>query len=211
MKNAKTLIKSQCRNTHQALMCFLCFFFFFAGMHQVVHAVPDVAMKIDQDVHITGIVQDTNKEPMIGVSVMVKGTTNGTVTDIDGNYSLSVQGSKSVLVFSFVGYVTKEVTVGSQKTINVTLAEDSKMIDEVVVIGFQSQKKGNLTAAVASVSAETLEDRPVANIGQALQGMVPGLNISIEGGDPNKVPNLNIRGATTFKGGETMRVKVRSV
>ena len=71
MKNAKTLIKSQCRNTHQALMCFLCFFFFFAGMHQVVHAVPDVAMKIDQDVHITGIVQDTNKEPMIGVSVMV--------------------------------------------------------------------------------------------------------------------------------------------
>lgn len=199
MKNAKTLIKSQYRNTHQALMCFLCFFFFFAGMHQVVHAVPDVAMKIDQDVHITGIVQDTNKEPMIGVSVMVKGTTNGTVTDIDGNYSLSVQGSKSVLVFSFVGYVTKEVTVGSQKTINVTLAEDSKMIDEVVVIGFQSQKKGNLTAAVASVSAETLEDRPVANIGQALQGMVPGLNISIEGGDPNKVPNLNIRGATTFR------------
>ena len=146
MKNAKTLIKSQCRNTHQALMCFLCFFFFFAGMHQVVHAVPDVAMKIDQDVHITGIVQDTNKEPMIGVSVMVKGTTNGTVTDIDGNYSLSVQGSKSVLVFSFVGYVTKEVTVGSQKTINVTLAEDSKMIDEVVVIGFQSQKKGNSDA-----------------------------------------------------------------
>ena len=67
------------------------------------------------------------------------------------------------------------MTVGSQKTINVTLAEDSKMIDEVVVIGFQSQKKGNLTAAVASVSAETLEDRPVANIGQALQGMVPRL------------------------------------
>ncbi|MFR7466257.1 MAG: carboxypeptidase-like regulatory domain-containing protein [Phocaeicola vulgatus] len=80
---------------------------------------------------------------MIGVSVMVKGTTNGTVTDIDGNYSLSVQGSKSV--FSILicgGYVTKEVTAGSQKTINVTLAEDSKMIDEVVVIGFQSQKKG---------------------------------------------------------------------
>ena len=71
--------------------------FLFAGMHQVVHAVPDVAMKIDQDVHITGIVQDTNKEPMIGVSVMVKGTTNGTVTDIDGNYSLSVQGSKKCI------------------------------------------------------------------------------------------------------------------
>lgn len=73
------------------------------------------------------------------------------------------------------------------------------MIDEVVVIGFQSQKKGNLTASVASVGAEALENRPVANIGQALQGMVPGLNISIEGGDPNKVPSLNIRGATTFR------------
>ncbi len=130
---------------------------------------------------------------------MVKGTGTGTITDIDGKYSVSVPGNKSVLTFSFVGYTTKEVTVGNQKSINVTLSEDSKMIDEVVVIGFQSQKKGNLTASVASVGAEALENRPVANIGQALQGMVPGLNISIEGGDPNKVPSLNIRGATTFR------------
>ena len=136
---------------------------------------------------------------MIGVTVMVKGTGTGAITDIDGKYSVSVPGNKSVLTFSFVGYTTKEVTVGNQKSINVTLSEDSKMIDEVVVIGFQSQKKGNLTASVASVGAETLENRPVANIGQALQGMVPGLNISIEGGDPNKVPSLNIRGATTFR------------
>lgn len=199
MKNAKTLIKSQCRDAHQPMMYFLCFLFLFAGLHQGVHAASDVAMKIEQDMNVTGIVLDTNKEPMIGVSVVVKGTTNGTITDFDGKYSISVQGAKNVLVFSFVGYATKEVTVGNQKTINVTLAEDSKLMDEVVVIGFQSQKKGNLTAAVASVGAETLEDRPVANIGQALQGMVPGLNISIEGGDPNKVPNLNIRGATTFR------------
>ncbi len=109
---------------------------------------------------------------MIGVTVMVKGTGTGTITDIDGKYSVSVPGNKSVLTFSFVGYTTKEVTVGNQKSINVTLSEDSKMIDEVVVIGFQSQKKGNLTASVASVGAEALENRPVANIGQALQGMV---------------------------------------
>lgn len=198
MKNAKTLIKSQCRDAHQPMMYFLCFLFLFAGL-QTGHAASDVAMKIEQDMNVTGIVLDTNKEPMIGVSVVVKGTTNGTITDFDGKYSISVQGAKNVLVFSFVGYATKEVTVGNQKIINVTLAEDSKLMDEVVVIGFQSQKKGNLTAAVASVGAETLEDRPVANIGQALQGMVPGLNISIEGGDPNKVPNLNIRGATTFR------------
>lgn len=199
MKNAKTLIKSQCRTTHQMLMRLLCILFLFAGTYEVAHASSDSAMKIDQETHVTGIVLDAANEPMIGVSVVVKGTTNGTITDFDGKYSISVPGPKTVLVFSFVGYATKEVTVGAQKSINVTLAEDTKLMDEVVVIGFQSQKKGNLTAAVASVGAETLENRPVANIGQALQGIVPGLNVSISGGDPNKVPSLNIRGATTFR------------
>ena len=186
-------------NKHQCLMFFLCFFFLSAGLSQRVYAVQSIAMGIDQQLQITGVVKDTNGEPMIGVTVMVKGTGTGTITDIDGKYSVSVPGNKSVLTFSFVGYTTKEVTVGNQKSINVTLSEDSKMIDEVVVIGFQSQKKGNLTASVASVGAEALENRPVANIRQALHGMVPGLNISIEGGDPNKVPSLNIRGATTFR------------
>ena len=173
--------------------------FLSTGISQTARAVSDAVMDIDQELRIKGVVKDANGDPMIGVTVMVKGTAAGAITDIDGNYGLSVPGSKSVLIFSFVGYTTQEVTVGAQKVINVTLAEDSKMIDEVVVIGFQSQKKGNLTAAVASVGAETLQDRPVANIGQALQGMVPGLNVSIAGGDPNKVPSLNIRGATTFR------------
>lgn len=186
-------------NKHQCLVLFLCFFFLSAGALQTVYAVQNVTMGIDQQLQITGIVKDNNGEPMIGVTVMVKGTGTGAITDIDGKYSVSVPGNKSVLTFSFVGYTAKEVTVGNQRNINVILSEDSKMIDEVVVIGFQSQKKGNLTASVASVGAETLENRPVANIGQALQGMVPGLNISIEGGDPNKVPSLNIRGATTFR------------
>lgn len=200
MKNAKTALKSQCRNTRQSLMCFLCFLFLFAGIHSTtVQAAPDTVLGINQNKHITGLVKDATNEPMIGVTVMVKGTTIGAVTDLDGKYTISVPSQKSVLVFSFIGYVTKEVTVGNQKNINLTLVEDSKVIDEVVVIGFQSQKKGNLTASVASVGAETLEDRPVANIGQALQGIVPGLNVSIAGGDPNKVPSLNIRGATTFR------------
>ena len=197
MKDVKVLIRDW--NKHQCLMLFLCFFFLSAGISQTVYAVPDVTMGVDQELRITGVVKDTDGEPMVGVTVMVKGAGTGTITDIDGNYSISVPNSKSVLTFSFVGYTTKEVTVGSQKSINVTLAEDSKMIDEVVVIGFQSQKKGNLTASVASIGAEALENRPVSNIGQALQGMVPGLNVSIAGGDPNKVPSLNIRGATTFR------------
>ncbi|AVM52260.1 TonB-linked SusC/RagA family outer membrane protein [Bacteroides zoogleoformans] len=197
MKDAKMLIKNW--KKHQYLMLFLCLFFLSVGIPQVVYAASDVAMSVDQNRRITGVVKDVNGEPMIGVTVMVKGTATGAITDIDGNYNVSVSESKSVLTFSFVGYTSKEVTVDNQQVINVTLVEDSKMIDEVVVIGFQSQKKGNLTASVASVGAEILEDRPVANIGQALQGMVPGLNVSIAGGDPNKVPSLNIRGATTFR------------
>lgn len=197
MKNAKRLIRGW--KKHQTLILFLMLVFLSAGISQTVRAVSDVVMDIDQELRIKGVVKDANGDPMIGVTVMVKGTTTGDITDMDGNYDVSVPGNKSVLTFSFIGYATKEVTVGTQKVINVTLAEDSKMIDEVVVIGFQSQKKGNLTAAVASVGAETLQDRPVANIGQALQGMVPGLNVSIAGGDPNKVPSLNIRGATTFR------------
>ena len=197
MKDAKVLIRDW--NRHQCLMLFLCLFFLSAGVAPTAHAASEVTMGVDQELRITGVVKDTSGETMIGVTVMLKGTGTGAITDIDGKYSVTVPGSKSVLSFSFVGYTTKEVTVGNQKTINVTLSEDSKMIDEVVVIGFQSQKKGNLTASVASVGAETLENRPVANIGQALQGLVPGLNVSIDGGDPNKVPALNIRGATTFR------------
>lgn len=198
MKDVKILITSW--NSHQYLMLFLCFFFLSSPQFiQTAQATSAAAMGVDQGVWVKGVVTDTNGEPMIGVTVTVKGAATGAITDIDGNYSVSVSGSKSVLTFSFVGYATKEVTVGSQRTINVTLSEDTKLIDEVVVIGFQSQKKGNLTASVASVGAEVLEDRPVANIGQALQGMVPGLNVSIAGGDPNKVPSLNIRGATTFR------------
>lgn len=92
-------------------------------MSQTVYAASDVAMGVDQEQRITGVVKDANGEPMIGVTVMVKGTATGAITDIDGNYSVSVSGSKSVLTFSFVGYTTKEVTVGNQKVINVILED----------------------------------------------------------------------------------------
>lgn len=148
---------------------------------------------------IVGTVIDSAKEPMIGATVQIKGTTSGVITNLDGNYRITASDPNSVLVFSLIGYKTQEIKVGSRTTINVTLEEDVKLLDEVVVIGFQSQKKGNLTAAVASVGAEAFENRPVSNIGQALIGAAPGLNINIDGGDPNKVPNLNVRGATTIR------------
>lgn len=154
---------------------------------------------VSQSRTVTGVVKDAAGEPMIGVTIQVKGTGNGTITDVDGKYMLSVAGKNSVLAFSYVGYQSQEITVGNRSVIDVMMKEDSEMIDEVVVIGFQSQKKVNLTASVASVDAEALEQRPVSNVGQALQGLVPGLNVNIDGGDPNKVPSLNIRGATTFR------------
>lgn len=113
MKDVKMLIRDW--NKHQCLMLFLCLFFLSAGISQVVHATSNVTMGIDQNLRITGVVKDTNGEPMIGVTVMVKGAGTGAITDIDGNYSVSVPGSKSVLTFSFVGYTTKEVMVGNQK------------------------------------------------------------------------------------------------
>ena len=148
---------------------------------------------VQQNRTVTGVVKDATGEPMIGVTIQVKGTGDGTITDIDGKYTLNVSGNNSVLIFSFVGYQSQEITVGSKSTIDVVLKEDSEMIDEVVVIGFQSQKKENLTASVASVSADALEARPVSSVGQALQGMVPGLNVTINGGDPTNVPQMNIR------------------
>ncbi|MDR1091295.1 MAG: carboxypeptidase-like regulatory domain-containing protein [Prevotella sp.] len=130
---------------------------------------------------VTGTVTDTNGEPLIGVSVVVKGTTVGQMTDIDGKYSIAAGNQNATLVFSLVGYTKQERTVGSQTVINIQLAEDSKLLEEVVVIGFQTQKKVNLTAAVSNIDSKTFENRPVSNIGQALIGASPGLNINIEG------------------------------
>lgn len=148
---------------------------------------------------VTGTVTDANGEPLIGVSVVVKGTTVGQMTDIDGKYSIVVDNQKSTLVFSLMGFAKQEISVGSQTVINVKLQEDSKLLDEVVVIGFQTQKKVNLTGAISSVGSDVLENRPVANIGQALQGVVPNLNISISNGAPNSVPSFNVRGGTTLE------------
>jgi TonB-linked SusC/RagA family outer membrane protein len=148
--------------------------------------------------NITGTVTDKNNEPLIGVSVTVKNTTKGTATDVNGKYSISVDDKNAVLAFSFIGHVVQEVKAGSKTEINVTLEEDEKLLDEVVVVGFQTQKKVNLTGAISAVGAEVFENRPVTNIGQALQGIIPNLNIGMENGKPNTVPSFNIRGTTSI-------------
>ena len=124
-----------------------------------------------QQVSISGIVTDKN----IGASVVVKGTSNGCITDLDGNFQLNNVASGSTLVVSYIGYQTQEIPVQKGKTsYQVTLSEDTQTLDEVVVVGFGTQKKVNLTGAVASVDNKKLESRPVTSVGQALQGVVPG-------------------------------------
>ena len=149
---------------------------------------------------VTGTVSD-EMGPLVGASVVVKGSSNGTVTDIEGRFTLSDVPDNAVLQVSYIGYLTQEIVVGKKKQFAINLREDSKQLDEVVVVGFGTQKKVNLTGSVASVSSEKFENRPVANIGQALQGVIPNLNITISNGQPNTVPSFNIRGGTTISDG----------
>ena len=147
-----------------------------------------------QAISITGTVTDAMNEPLIGVNVQVKGTTIGVVTDIDGRFSLSVPGSQSVLVFSYVGYLPQEFTVGNQRVIDVTMREDLQNLEEVVVIGYGTIRKSDLTGSVANVKAERLLDRPAVNIGQALSGKAAGVEIFENGGDPDGKIRVRIRG-----------------
>ncbi len=146
---------------------------------------------------ITGTIVDNFGEPVIGANVLVKGTTNGTITDIDGNYSVEAN-PQDVLEISYIGYLTKEVPVGTQKIINVVLQEDTKALDEVVVIGYGVQKKADLTGSVANVNAEKLNTQSNANIGQALQGRIAGVDIVSQGGNPGASAKIMVRGIGTL-------------
>lgn len=151
-----------------------------------------------QQSDIKGTVTDKRlNEPIIGASVLVEGTSNGTITDMDGNFSLKNISKGNVLVVSYIGYQPQCLTIdGNQTTFRIMLTEDTQTLDEVVVVGFGTQKKVNLTGAVATVDTKTLESRPVTSVTQALQGVMPGLNIDVndKGGRLDENPNMNIRG-----------------
>ncbi|WP_245904020.1 SusC/RagA family TonB-linked outer membrane protein [Dysgonomonas alginatilytica] len=153
---------------------------------------------------LTGTVVDENNEPMIGIGIVVKNSTIGTATDIDGKFSITVPNTNSVLNFSFIGYKSQEITVGSQRKINVVLKEDLQLLDEVVVVGYGTQKKANLTGAVAQVSGEVLENRPIVSVGQGLQGVIPNLNVNIRSGAPGQSSSFNVRGNTSLNGGSPL-------
>lgn len=151
---------------------------------------------------ISGTVVDAKGEPMIGVTILEKGTSNGTITDFDGVYSVTTVNDNPTLVFTYTGYKPQEYVVGNQTIIDIILEEHASLLDEVVVVGYGTQKKVNLTAAVSQVGEEFLENRPTSNAVQSLQGVVPGLVItnSSTGGEPGTSPNINIRGFLTSAG-----------
>ncbi|WP_419212061.1 SusC/RagA family TonB-linked outer membrane protein [Maribacter sp. X9] len=152
---------------------------------------------------VTGIVNDTSNVPLAGVTVMIEGTTTGTTTDFDGNYSITVEEGQN-LAFSYIGFLTKMVTVATSNTLNIVLEEDVQGLEEVVVVGFGTQKKVNLSGAVNSVSVKQLSTRPISNVTQGLQGVSPGLNIDFSSGAPGANPKINIRGFTSINGGEPL-------
>lgn len=160
-------------------------------------SVPDVQQQNKKTV--SGIVKDENGEPIIGANVVEKGTTNGTVTDMDGKYTLTVTLGGSLQI-SYIGFNEQVIKVGKESLINITLHEDTQSLDEVVVVGYGTVKKGNLTNAVTSVKADVLENRPVSSVADALQGQVPGLSI-VQSGRPGEASSMQLRGATSLNSG----------
>lgn len=153
---------------------------------------------------VTGMVTDQSGAPLPGVNIVVKGTTNGTITDFDGKYQLDAKAS-DVLKFSFLGYIPQEIPA-SNSVINVQLKEDTKSLDEVVVVGYGTQKKSDITGAVASVSADDLKGQPVSSVDQALQGRVAGVQITSNSGAPGGSISVRVRGIGTINDADPLYV-----
>lgn len=146
---------------------------------------------------VTGTVTDASGEPIIGANIRIKGTTTGTITDIDGNFSIEAK-PQSVIEVSYIGYLTQETVINNQKSIRFLLKEDTKTLDEVVVIGYGVQKKADLTGSVANINTEKLNTQSNANIGQALQGKIAGVDIVSQGGAPGSGTRIMVRGIGTL-------------
>lgn len=179
------------------------FFFYMCiaiGAMPQIMAADAVAQEDRKKMKVTGVVSDTDGEPLIGATVRVKGTQNGVVTDLDGQFSVDVPQEGALLVISYIGYDTKEVKATGQP-LKVVLDSNSHALDEVVVVGFGTQKKVNLTGSIGVATAKDLQSRPVSSASEALQGLVPGLNLSHSSGSLSTNMDVNIRGVGTIGDG----------
>lgn len=153
-------------------------------------------------INVTGqVTSEEDGTGLPGVNVLVKGTSTGTVTDVDGNYRIDVPGTESVLVFSSIGFLSEEITVGSQTKINIVMVPDIKSLEEIVVVGYGVQKKSNLTGAVSSVKASEIQEAPFTSIDQGLVGRASGVMVTQTSGMPGAVASIRIRGSSSLQGG----------
>lgn len=152
---------------------------------------------------VTGhIISAEDNQPMIGVSVLEKGTTNGVITDINGNYSITVTKSPATLQFSYVGMKTIDKQVTASTRINLTMENDAQMVEEMVVVAYGVRKKGTIAGSVSTVKAEKMEDVPAPSFDQALQGQAPGLMVLSDSGEPSKAATFRIRGTNSINSGK---------
>ena len=150
---------------------------------------------------ITGKIVDDKGEPIIGATVVVKGTTNGAITDIDGNFSLSEVPSDATVVMSYIGYQSYETSVKGKNIFAVTLLEDAKQLDEVVVVGYGTQSKARVTGSITSLKTDQIKDMPVVSFEQAIAGQMPGVQIMQQSGAPGSGASMKIRGSSSITAG----------
>ncbi|MEI6141888.1 MAG: TonB-dependent receptor [Mariniphaga sp.] len=180
-------------------------FFFLAGLVMVPAGV------YAQQKSVSGSVKDKSGQSLPGVTIVAKGTTVGTITDMDGKFTLPIPAGTQTLVFSFVGMATLETPVGNQSVFNVVLRDENIGLEEVVVVGYGTQKKANLTGAVDQVTSEVFENRAITNVTQGLKGVMPNLNIKLLDGKPNQAPSYNIRGTTSIGQGGSALILIDGV
>jgi TonB-linked SusC/RagA family outer membrane protein len=173
----------------------------FEEKYNTVIIFPESPMVNREDeIRISGRITTAEGEPLVGATVLIKGTNLGTSTDAEGRYVLNVPNEKSVIVVSYLGYITQEVTVGTQTTLDFKLMADLQSLSEVVVVGYGTQKKSEITGAVSQANLANLNSRSLGSAVEALQGTVPGVTVLNEGGDPTSTPRINIRGLGGING-----------
>ena len=151
-----------------------------------------------QESQISGKISDVTGDGLPGASILIKGTNRGTTTDANGNFKIAA-GSNATLLISSIGFLNQEVSIGGKSIINLSLAADTKALDEVVVVGYGTQKKSQMTGAISSVSSKQITEMPITNMGQALQGRVAGVDVAQTGSRPGATPTIRIRGRRSFR------------
>lgn len=170
----------------------------------LITAKSPIQTSVSQQAILSGVVFDELGQPLPGANILEKGTANGVQSNFDGEYSINLKSSNATIVVSYMGYLTQEIKIDNRRTVDIVLKEDIASLDEVVVVGYGTTKKQNLTAAVTQINADELGNRANTSIVQSLQGTMPGLNIQSNNGDPRQNPEINVRGFNSINGGSPL-------